>query len=227
MTRPIVLAMTGASGAAYGVRLLQELLRADRSVHLVISDSGETVLQQELGIRLQGSSLDTLLKFGWKGSSKWRGFTEAECEVARQRLHRHAVHDFMAPIASGSYRTDGMILCPCSGTTLSGIVHAQGKDLIQRAAEVHLKEHRKLLLVPRETPLSLFQLENMHRAAQAGAIVLPAMPGWYHGVECVVDLIDFVVGRILDHFDIEHRLMRRWGSEADAFGATSAEEASS
>lgn len=95
---------------------------------------------------------------------------------------------------------------------MSGIVHAAGNNLIQRAADVHLKEQRKLILVPRETPLSVFQLENMHRAAQAGAIVMPAMPGWYHGVTTVVDLIDFIVARILDHLEIEHSLMKRWGS---------------
>lgn len=118
----------------------------------------------------------------------------------------------MTPIASGSFLTSGMVICPCSGATLSGVVHAAGNNLIQRAADVHLKEHRKLILVPRETPLSVFQLENMHRAAQAGAIVLPAMPGWYHGVESLVDLIDFVVARILDHLDVPHALMKRWGA---------------
>jgi 4-hydroxy-3-polyprenylbenzoate decarboxylase len=105
-----------------------------------------------------------------------------------------------------------MVVCPCSGTTLSGIVHAGGKDLIQRAAEVHLKEHRKLVLVPRETPLSVFQLENLHRAAQAGAVVMPASPGWYHGVDEIIDLVDFVVARILDHLSVPHQLMRRWGA---------------
>ncbi len=94
---------------------------------------------------------------------------------------------------------------------MSGVVYAAGNNLIQRAADVHLKERRPLILVPRETPMSVFQLENMHRAAQAGATVLPAMPGWYHGVESVVDLIDFMVARILDHVGIEHRLMKRWG----------------
>ena len=94
----------------------------------------------------------------------------------------HDYQDYMTPIASGSFLTRGMVICPCSGATLSGVVHASGNNLIQRAADVHLKEHRKLILVPRETPMSVFQLENMHCAAQAGAIVLPAMPGWYHNV---------------------------------------------
>jgi 4-hydroxy-3-polyprenylbenzoate decarboxylase len=107
-----------------------------------------------------------------------------------------------------------MVICPCSGATLSGVVHAAGNNLIQRAADVHLKEGRKLILVPRETPMSVFQLENMHRAAQAGATVLPAMPGWYHGVESLVDIVDFVVARILDHLHVPHQLMKRWSEQS-------------
>lgn len=104
-----------------------------------------------------------------------------------------------------------MIVCPCSGSTLSGIARAAAGNLIQRAAEVHLKEHRKLVLVPRETPLSVLQLENMHRLAAAGVVLLPAMPGWYHGVESLADLVDFVVARILDQLEVPHQLMQRWG----------------
>jgi 4-hydroxy-3-polyprenylbenzoate decarboxylase len=104
-----------------------------------------------------------------------------------------------------------MIVCPCSGSTLAGIARAASSNLIQRAAEVHLKEHRKLILVPRETPLSVFALENMHRLAAAGAIMLPAMPGWYHGVESLDSLVDFVVGRILDQANVNNDMIRRWG----------------
>jgi 4-hydroxy-3-polyprenylbenzoate decarboxylase len=124
--------------------------------------------------------------------------------------HRH--DDLMASIASGSFLTDGMVICPCSGSTLGAVVHGTGENLIHRAASVHLKERRKLIVVPRETPLSTIQLDNMRRAAEAGAIVLPAMPGFYHGANTIGDLVDFVVARILDQLGIEHMLMHRWGS---------------
>jgi 4-hydroxy-3-polyprenylbenzoate decarboxylase len=117
----------------------------------------------------------------------------------------------MSPLASGSFLTAGMVICPCSGGTLSGVVHGTSSNLIERAAEVHLKEQRKLILIPRETPLSLVYLRNLRLAATAGAVVLPAMPGWYHGVQTVFDLIDFVVARVLDQLAIPHHLMRRWG----------------
>ena len=116
------------------------------------------------------------------------------------------------PIASGSFKTDGMVVCPCSTGTLSAIAHSSCVNLIHRAAEVHLKEGRRLILVPRETPLSLIQLDNMKRAAEAGAVILPASPGFYHGAAKVSDLIDFVVGRICDQLGIENDLVQRWGS---------------
>ncbi len=213
MAHPIVLAMTGASGAAYAVRLLQQLLIAHCPVHLVLSPSASTVIHQELGIQLPSAShVDDLLKYRWpKLESRWGVVPDIEAIRASRELVVHQYQDYMTPIASGSFLTRGMIICPCSGATMSGVVYAAGNNLIQRAADVHLKERRPLILVPRETPMSVFQLENMHRAAQAGATVLPAMPGWYHGVESVVDLIDFMVARILDHVGIEHRLMKRWG----------------
>jgi 4-hydroxy-3-polyprenylbenzoate decarboxylase len=118
----------------------------------------------------------------------------------------------MAPIASGSFLTDGMVICPCSGSTLGAIVHGTGESLIHRAAQVHIKERRKLILIPRETPLSTIQLENMLRASQAGAVVLPAMPGFYHGANSIADLVDFVVARICDQLDIPNTLIHRWGA---------------
>jgi len=228
---PIVLAMTGASGAVYAVRLLQQLLLADRVVHLVYSPSASTVLWQELKMKLGNSqssetsaansleensiqTLAPLLEYFWPNfETRWGIRPNASEALQSGQLVVHHYQDYMTPIASGSFLTSGMVICPCSGATLSGVVHAAGNNLIQRAADVHLKEQRKLILVPRETPMSVFQLENMHRAAQAGAIVMPAMPGWYHGVESIVDLIDFVVARILDHLDVPHRLMHRWGTE--------------
>jgi 4-hydroxy-3-polyprenylbenzoate decarboxylase len=119
----------------------------------------------------------------------------------------------MSPIASGSHLTRGMVICPCSGSTLSAVVYASGSNLIHRAADVHLKERRKLVLVPRETPLSVRQLDNMKQACEAGAIVLPAAPGWYHGVESTRDLVDFIVARILDQLEIPRTLIQRWGGE--------------
>ena len=231
VVRPIVLAMTGASGSIYAVRLLQQLLLADRHVHLAYSPSAATVLWQELKIQLDQikpdvdkskssttspelKAIQPVVEYFWPDQKeRWGNRPIASDALKSGQLIVHHYQDYMTPIASGSFLTGGMVICPCSGATLSGVVHAAGNNLIQRAADVHLKEHRKLILVPRETPLSVFQLENMHRAAQAGAIVLPAMPGWYHGVESVVDLVDFVVARILDHLDVPHRLMLRWGAE--------------
>lgn len=197
MTPPIVLAITGASGAVYAVRLLEVLLQAGRDVYLTISDSGRVVIRQELGkeVNLDRFALSSLLD---------------ACPGAGKAIYCHS-KDFMAPIASGSFLTSGMVICPCSGSTLSGVVHGASTNLIQRAADVHLKERRKLILVPRETPVSAPQLENMRRACEVGAVVLPASPGWYHGVKSLQDLVDFIVARILDQLGVEHSLMRRWG----------------
>jgi flavin prenyltransferase len=198
---PLVLAITGASGAVYAVRLLELLLETGRDLHLLISPSGAAVIQQELGraVNLDRFELPSLLPPG-------------TVDRANAQIHYHHYGDFLAPPASGSFLTGGMVVCPCSGSTLSGIAHGSSTNLIQRAADVHLKERRRLILVPRETPLSLIYLQNMQTAAAAGATILPAMPGWYHGVQSLQDLIDFVVARILDQLSIPHQLLRRWGS---------------
>ena len=213
---PLVLAITGASGAVYAVRLLQCLCQAQVPVHLLISPSGAAVVQQELQLDLgkNRDQIDRLLEYSWPDAStrsQWPIRSGEQVEADRKFVTLHDYRDYMTPVASGSFLTRGMVICPCSGATMSGVVHAAGNNLIQRAADVHLKEHRKLILVPRETPMSVFQLENMKRAADAGAIVLPAMPGWYHGVRTVVDIIDFIVARILDHLQVPHALMKRWG----------------
>ncbi|QDT05318.1 putative aromatic acid decarboxylase [Rubripirellula lacrimiformis] len=212
---PIVVAITGASGAIYAVRLIQMLCLNDQTIHLAISPSGATVIQQELGLTLDLRNLDLESLVGyvapWTTSDDIRENAASAAAKAAELVHFHRHDDYMTPIASGSFRTSAMVICPCSGTTLSGIAHASAANLIQRAAEVHLKEHRKLVLVPRETPISVLQIENMHRIAKAGAVVLPAMPGWYQGVETIDDLVDFVVARILDQLDVENGLMRRWG----------------
>jgi flavin prenyltransferase len=196
---PLVLAITGASGAVYAFRLLELLVASGREVHLMISPSGAAVIKQELDrcINIEQFDPRSILP-------------PAIAEQAKQVRYHHYT-DFMAPLASGSFLTGGMVVCPCSGSTLSGIAHGASNNLIQRAADVHLKEHRKLILVPRETPLSIIQLDNMRCAAEAGAVILPAMPGWYHGVKTVQDLVDFVVARILDQLAVPHQLMRRWG----------------
>ena len=197
---PFVVAITGASGAVYAVRLLEVLLSSGRELHLMISPSGAAVIRQELDRAVSLEQFDARLLL-----------PAAAAEQAAGLLRYHHYSDFMAPPASGSFLTGGMVVCPCSGSTLSGIAHGSSTNLIQRAADVHLKERRKLILVPRETPLSLIHLENMKLAAAAGAVILPAMPGWYHGVRSVQDLIDFVVARILDQLGLPHELMRRWG----------------
>jgi 4-hydroxy-3-polyprenylbenzoate decarboxylase len=216
------MAMTGASGTPYALRLLEILLAAGRDVHLTISPSACMVLKQELDVdvSLQSFAADAL----WctaAGEPWWARYGErfalpgnVPLEARpRGRVIYHHYQDFLAPIASGSHLTAGMVICPCSGGTLSGVVAGASSNLIERAAEVHLKERRKLILVPRETPLSAVYIRNLQWATDAGAVILPAMPGWYHGVRNIYDLIDFVVARILDQLGVPHELMRRWGSD--------------
>lgn len=226
MNKPIVVGITGASGAAYAVRLIEVLLIAGRDVHLSISPSGREVIRQELALHvdLDDFEADTLLLGAGrsKGGNTLAEITEVSTGdsnvlgsglVRKGKLHYYHWRDFMTPMASGSFLTGGMVVCPCSGTTLSAIAAGAAGNLIQRAAEVHLKERRRLILVPRETPLSLPAIDNMRRAAEAGATILPAAPGWYHGVETVKDLVDFIVARILDQLEIENGLMKRWGEK--------------
>lgn len=202
--------MTGASGAPYAIRLLQVLAATDAEIHLTISPSGAAVIRQEMGITVDLHELDLTQLLTAKPTWSRREVNQ-NLVVTPERLQYHRHDDFMTPIASGSFRTDAMVVCPCSGTTLSAISRSAAENLVSRAAEVHLKEHRKLVLVPRETPMSVLQLENLHRVAQAGAVVLPAMPGWYHDVRTLDDLVDFVVARILDQLDLDNSLIRRWG----------------
>ena len=210
---PIILGITGASGAIYAVRLLDVLRSSGRDVHLSISSSGREVIRQELQLDVDLATFDA----NQLRLPKEYGFNNkpsSNTSAARPgTLHYYRHEDFMAPMASGSFLTGGMVICPCSGTTLSAIAAGAAGNLIQRAAEVHLKERRKLILVPRETPLSLAHIDNMRRVTEAGAVVLPASPGWYHGVESLADLVDFVVARICDQLAVEHSLMKRWGTE--------------
>lgn len=211
--RRVVVAVTGASGAPYAVRLLQALRVAGVEIHLTISPSGSAVIAQELGLKmdLRHPDLDALVNCipSWSTALPMKSASPLG-ENGDEHFYYHRHDDFFTPIASGSFLTDAMVICPCSGSTLSGVARAAASNLIQRAAEVHLKEHRKLVLVPRETPLSVLQLENMQRLAAAGAVILPAMPGWYHGVQRLEDLVDFVVARILDQIGVENTFISRW-----------------
>jgi flavin prenyltransferase len=193
----LVVAMTGASGAPYAVRLLQVLGRVGRTIHLSISPSGAQVLHEEVGLNVVIDRFDPAV-FGGLGPG---------------RLIYHHYQDFTAGIASGSFPTGGMIIIPCSMSTLGAIAGGMTTNLITRAADVHLKERRKLIVVPRETPLSLIHLENMVKVTRAGAVVLPAMPGWYHQPRRLHDLIDFLVARICDQLDIPNSLMTPWGTQ--------------
>ena len=195
---PLVVGITGASGAPYAVRLLEVLLASGRDVHLSISPSGQAVIATELGRDLDLDRFDVAALLG-------------HAPPANARLTYHHHKNLMAPIASGSFLTAAMVICPCSGSTLSAVAHSMGENLIHRAAEVHLKERRKFVVVPRETPLSLPQLKNMQAIHEAGAVVLPAAPGFYHGAASVADLVDFVVARICDQLGVANTLIRRWG----------------
>ncbi len=229
MSRNLALAITGASGAIYAVRLLDVLLDAGLDVHLVISRAGREVLHLELGVEVDQDDFDPgSLRLGEIPAGSRNPLARLWVEslaihdeqrpprrgAPRGRVYHHRENDFMAPIASGSYLTGGMVICPCSGGTLSAVAHSASTNLIHRAADVHLKEARKLILVPRETPLSAIQLDNMRRVVEAGAVILPAMPGFYHGVRSIVDLVDFVVARICDQLGVEHNLIERWGTSS-------------
>lgn len=211
----IVLAMTGASGSAYAVRLLQVLLTSNVEVHLTISNAATQVLDEELGIRAAVKNFDptslVIDDAAIEKSERLRalGFPIVS-GVDTAQLHYHHHMDFNAGIASGSFLTDGMVLCPCSLGTLGAISNGLSVNLIHRAADVHIKERRRLIVVPRETPLSVIHLQNMTRLAEAGVTVMPAMPGYYHQPKSMMDLVDFIVARICDQLGVEHSLMSRW-----------------
>jgi len=193
---PIVVGITGASGAPYAVRLLQLLAAAHRPVSLIVSKYGMRLLDTEVGI----GSMDALREAVGKGA--WDSCVEA-----------FSNDDRGAPPASGSSLTAGMIVCPCSMGTLSAISVGASRSLIERAADVTLKERRKLILVPRETPLSAIHLENMLRLSRAGVVIMPAAPGFYHRPKQVSDLVDFVVARMLDQLGVEQTLVKRWDGD--------------
>ncbi len=198
----LVVAVSGASGAPYGVRLVEVLLQAGRNIHLTISPAAVHVLEQELGRTLHLDAFDSTAFLGERAQA-----------VDLHRLHYHHFRNFQAGIASGSFLTGGMVVCPCSMGTVAAIAHGVSENLLHRAADVHLKERRKLVLVPRETPLGLIQLRNLTACAEAGAVILPAMPAFYTQPQSPQDMIDFVVGRVCDQLGVEHQLLRRWGEQ--------------
>lgn len=208
MTPPdLVLAITGASGSPYGLRLLEVLLTAQRPVHLIMSPAAVQVLSHEMNrtVRLDAFQPADLL-----------GAASAErLGPALNLIQYHDYRDFTAGVASGSFLTSGMVICPCSMGTVAAIAHGLSQNLIHRAADVHLKEKRRLILVPRETPLGLVQLRNLTAAAEAGATILPAMPAFYTQPKSLDDAVNFIVGRICDHLGIAHRLMARWSETPD------------
>jgi 4-hydroxy-3-polyprenylbenzoate decarboxylase len=196
--RPLVVAITGASGAPYAVRLLQALVQSKRPVQLIVSSHGWRLLATEVGV----SSLDELRSAVDGKGSAWTRYVTVFDDADRG-----------AAPASGSALNAGMVVCPCSMGTLSAIAAGSSRSLVERAADVMLKERRPLVLVPRETPLSAIHLENMLRVTRAGAVVMPAAPGFYHRPASIADLVDFMVARVLDHLGVEHALVKRWGGD--------------
>ena len=206
----LVVAVTGASGSAYGVRLVETLLRAGRTVHLVISPAATEVFKQELSLTVDLANFDAAALFPAPG-----------LDLSRLRYHHY--RDFGAGIASGSFLTAGMVICPCSMGTVAAVAHGVSENLIHRAADVHLKERRKLVLVPRETPLGVIQLRNLATLAEAGAVVLPAMPAFYTLPQTVDDMVNFIVGRVCDQLGVEHDLLKRWGGGNSELGIQNSE----
>lgn len=202
--RTITLAMTGASGAQYGLRLLECLLAADCRVYFMISAAARVVLATETDERLPD------------GAAATHAYLCERFGAAPERLRVFEREDWMAPVASGSSAPASMVICPCSTGTLSAIATGASNNLIERAADVALKERRQLILVPRETPYSEIHLENMLKLTRMGARVLPASPGFYQKPQSVDDLIDFIVARILDQLGLPQALLPRWGERGSA-----------
>ena len=193
--KEVIVAITGASGAQYAIKLIQTLVDSACRVHLTISDAGARVLKHEMGININ-----------------LQDFSPAAltCRTTTQ-INYYPNDDISAPLASGTFPIDSMVIIPCSMSTLAAVASGLGTNLILRAADVSLKENRKLVLVPRETPLGTIALENMLRASRAGACVLPAMPAFYHGPKKIDDMVNFIVGKVLDQLGVQHKLFPRWG----------------
>jgi 4-hydroxy-3-polyprenylbenzoate decarboxylase len=197
----ITLAFTGASGMPYGIRLLEMLLQEGQQVYLLYSKVAQVVAQQEMNLALPSSAKEA------------EAFFRQRYQVSDGQLRVFGREEWFAPVASGSNPGDAMVICPCTMGTLAAVAAGMSQNLIERAADVMLKESRPLIIVPREMPFSAIHLENMLKLARSGAVILPANPGFYHHPQTVQDLVDFVVARILDHLDVKHNLIARWGEE--------------
>ena len=205
MSKTICLALTGASGMPYGLRLLECLLEAGCRVQLIYSQAAQIVARQEMMLDLPSRPAET------------QAALRARFAALPGALDVFGREEWFAPVASGSNPPDAMVVCPCTMGTLAAIAQGLANNLIERAADVALKEGRKLVLVPRETPFSAIHLENMLRLARSGAVILPPNPGFYHHPQSVDALVDFVVARILDQLGIAHALMQRWGDAQPGF----------
>lgn len=199
----LAVGMTGASGAQYGLRLVECLIRSGRRVQLLLSKPALIVIGSETDLPVSGRPAEIARTFGERFGA------------ARGQLLAYGPDEWTAPLASGSGAPSAMVVCPCSMASLSSIAVGASRSLLERAADVIIKEGRKLILVPRETPFSAIHLKNMLKLARLGVVILPANPGFYHRPARVEELVDFVVARILDHLDIGHELVPRWGSGTD------------
>jgi 4-hydroxy-3-polyprenylbenzoate decarboxylase len=197
--------MTGASGAVYGLRLLECLLQAGEQVYLMLSQPGQIVIGMETDLKLPARPKEI------------EDFLAGRYSARPGQLRVFGRDQWTAPVASGSHAPRAMVVCPCTSGTLASIANGASKDLLERAADVVLKEQRKLILVLRETPLSALHLENALKLARLGVTIMPACPGFYNQPQSVSDLVDFMVARVLDHLDVEHQLMPRWGGDAETY----------
>lgn len=201
MRRRITLAITGASGAQYALRLLDSLVQADCEVHVIVSKAAQLVIATETDVALPPKP------------QAMQSFLTQYTGAANEQIRVFGLQDWMAPPASGSSLPSAMVVCPCSTGTLSAIATGACNNLIERAADVALKERRPLILVPRETPFSSIHLENMLKLSNLGAVIMPAAPGFYHQPQSVDDLLDFMVARILNQLGIQQDLLPRWGEQ--------------
>ncbi|NMF89168.1 flavin prenyltransferase UbiX [Aromatoleum petrolei] len=202
----VAVAFTGASGMPYGMRLVECLLAAGCTVWLLYSQVAQIVARQEMNLELPSRPAEVEAQLA------------ARFQAAQGQLRVFGREEWFAPLASGSNPADAMVVCPCTMGTLAGIAAGLSQNLIERAADVAIKEGRKLVLVPRETPFSAIHLENMLKLARLGVVILPPSPGFYNHPQTVGEMVDFVVARVLDQIRVPHRLMQRWG-EADGEGA--------
>ncbi len=196
---PIIVAMTGASGACYGLRLLECLIKDNRQVYLLISKAAQAVFAMETDLDLPSRPAEA------------QAYLTEHFNAEPDQIIVYGREQWSSPVASGSHKAEHMVVCPCTTGTLSSIAQGSSDNLMQRAADVMIKEQRKLMLVVRETPLSPIHLENMLKLANIGVTIMPANPGFYQNPKTLDDLVDFVVARILDHLGVEHQLLPRWG----------------